>query len=102
MATFSNKVLHRAAAQTGSSTLYTVPASTTTIVSSILIHNAGASTRTYTLSLNSVQLFGTVSITANDTHQYEIAQPLLTTQTITGNASSTDVKFHICGLEIAS
>lgn len=101
MATFSNKVLHRDAAQTGSSTLYTVPASTTTIVNSIAVHNAGSSTRTYTLSLNSVQLFGTVSITAKDTHQYELAQPMTAAQVITGNASSADVKFHICGVEIA-
>ena len=102
MATFTNKILHRAAAQTGSSTLYTVPASTTTIVTSITVCNAGASTRTFTLSFNSVQIFGTVSITANQTLQYEFAQPLTTGQLITGNASSTDVKFHICGIEIAS
>ena len=96
----TNKELHRDEAQTGSSTLYTVPAATTAIVTSIIVHNAGASTQTYTLSLNSVQLFGTVSITTNDTHQYELAQPITTGQLITGNASSTDVKFHICGVEI--
>lgn len=102
MATFTNKILHRAAAQTGSSTLYTVPASTTTIVTSIAVCNAGASSRTYTISLNSVQVLGTVSIAANTTAQYEFAQPMTTGQLITGNASSTDVKFHICGVEIAS
>jgi hypothetical protein len=102
MATFTNKILHRAAAQTGSSTLYTVPASTTAIVTSIVVCNAGASTRTFTLSFNSVQILGTVSITANQTLQYEFAQPLTTGQLITGNASSTDVQFHICGIEIAS
>jgi hypothetical protein len=100
MSVITPKILHRAAAQTGSSTLYTAPASTTTIVTSIVVDNAGASTRTYTLSLNSLQLFGTVSILAGATHIYNISQPLLTTQTITGNASSTDVKFHICGVEI--
>lgn len=102
MATFTNKILHRAAAQTGSSTLYTVPASTTTIVTSIVVCNAGASSRTYALSLNSVQICGTVTIAANTTQQYEIAQPLTTGQLITGNASHADVKFHICGVEIAS
>jgi hypothetical protein len=101
MSVTTPKILHRAAAQTGSSTLYTVPSSTTTIVTSIVVDNAGASTRTYTLSLNSVQLFGTVSILANATHVYNISQPLTAAQTITGNASSTDVKFHICGVEIA-
>lgn len=102
MATFTNTILHRAAAQTGSSTLYTVPASTTTIVSSIVVCNAGASSRTFTIALNSVQVLGSVSIAANTTVQYEFAQPLTTGQLITGNASSTDVKFHICGMEIAS
>lgn len=102
MATFTNKILHRAAAQTGSSTLYTVPASTTTIVTSIAVCNTNASSQTFTLSLNSVQLMGTVSLTSNQTIQYELAQPLTTGQTITGNASSVDVIFHICGVEIAA
>ncbi len=101
MSVVTPKILHRAAAQTGSATLYTVPAATTTIVTSIVVDNAGASTRTYTISLNSVQLFGTVSILANATHIYEIRQPLTTGQLITGNATSTDVKFHICGAEVA-
>jgi hypothetical protein len=100
MSVITNKILHRAAAQTGSSTLYTVPASTTTVVTSIVVNNDGASTRTFTISLNSVQLFGTVSITAGATQIYNISQPLTTGQLITGNASSTEVNFHICGVEI--
>ncbi len=101
MSVVTPKILHRDAAQTGSSTLYTVPAATTTIVTSIVVNNDGASTRTYTISLNSVQLFGTVSILANATHIYNISQPITTGQLITGNASSTEVNFHICGVEIA-
>jgi hypothetical protein len=95
------KILYRAAAPTGSTTLYTVPASTTTIVTSIVVDNAGASTRTYTISLNGVQLYGSVSILSSATHIYNISQPLTTTQTIAGNASNAEVKFHICGVEIA-
>jgi hypothetical protein len=101
MSVVTPKILHRAAAQTGSSTLYTVPASTTTIVTSIVVNNDGASTQTFILSLNSVQLFGTVNITAGATQIYNISQPLTTGQLITGNASSTEVNFHICGVEIA-
>jgi hypothetical protein len=101
MSVVTPKILHRAPAQTGSSTLYTVPAATTTIVTSIVVNNDGASTRTYTLSLNSVQLFGTVSILAGATHIYNISQPITTGQLITGNASSVEVNFHICGVEIA-
>ena len=100
MSVITNKILHRAAAQTGSSTLYTVPAATTTVVTSIVVNNDGGSTRTFTISLNSIQLFGTVSITAGATQIYNISQPLTTGQLITGNASSTEVNFHICGVEI--
>ena len=101
MSVTTPKILYRAAAPTGSATLYTVPASTTTIVTSIVVDNAGASTRTYTISLNGVQLYGSVSILSSATHIYNISQPLTTTQTISGNASNAEVKFHICGVEIA-
>ena len=101
MSVITPKILNRAAAPTGSTTLYTVPASTTTVITSIVVDNAGASTRTYTISLNGVQFLSGVSILANATHIYNISQPLTATQTITGNASNAEVKFHICGVEIA-
>jgi len=55
MATTS-KVLVRAAAGTSTATLYTVPASTTTVVTNIVVTNSAASAATFTLTLNSVDI----------------------------------------------
>ena len=94
------KALFRGAASTGSTTLYTVPAATTCMVTSILVVNTSASTQTYTLSLDGVSIATTVSVPANDTALIEPKQVLAATKTITGLASATTVNFHISGLEI--
>ena len=94
------KALFRGAAATGSTTLYTVPASTTCMITSILVVNTSATNQTYSLSLNGVSIATTVPIGANNTALLEIKQVLATTQTITGLASATSVNFHISGLEI--
>lgn len=95
------KTLARAAAATTSATLYTTPASTTTIVTNIAVANTAASSATFDLSLNGVQLFNDVSIAANTTAFIDLKQVLNATQTITGLASAVTVNFHICGVEIA-
>lgn len=94
------KVLFRGAASLGSTTLYTAPALTTTMVTSVVIANASASQQTYTLNLNGVAMAPTVTVPANDAVQLEPKQVIAAGQTITGLASSTSVTFHITGLEI--
>lgn len=94
------KVLFRGAASLTNTTLYTVPASTTTLISSILVANTAASAATFDLSLNGVQIANDVSVPANDTTLLEIKQVLPTGQTIQGLASAVTVNFHISGLEI--
>lgn len=94
------KVLFRGAASTSNTTLYTVPASTTTLISSILVTNTASSVATFDLSLNDVLIANDVSVPANDTSLLEIKQVLPTGQTIKGLASATTVNFHISGLEI--
>jgi len=95
------KQLARAAASLTSATLYTVPASTTTVVTNIAVTNTAASSATFDLSLNGVQLFNDVTVAANTTAFIDCKQVLSTTQTITGLASATTVNFHISGVEIA-
>jgi carbamate kinase len=94
------KVLFRGAATTGSTTLYTVPAATTTMITSILVVNTSATAQTYTLNLDGVSIATTVSVPANDTALIEPKQVLGATKTITGLASAVTVNFHITGLEI--
>lgn len=104
MATTS-KTLFRGAASTGSTTLYTVPnSSTTTVVTNIAITNTAASSATATISLDGVAVLSAVSVAANTTAFIDLKQVLdanATPKTITGLASATTINFHISGVEIA-
>ena len=100
MATTS-KALVRTAAATSSATLYTVPASTTTVITEIAVTNTAASAGTFTLALDGVSIATTVAVAANDTTVIPLKQVLATTKTITGFASATTINFHISGVEIA-
>ena len=95
------RVLARTAAATSSTTLYTVPSSTTTVVSNIAVTNTSGSAQTFTLALNAVALHTATPIAANTTVYIDLKQVLATTQTITGLASATSVNFHISGVEVS-
>ena len=100
MATVS-KALFRGAASTSSATLYTVPSSTTTVVTNVLVTNTAGSSATFTLLLDDVSIGTTVTVGAYDTTVIDLKQVLATTKTIKGLASATTVNFHISGVEIA-
>jgi hypothetical protein len=100
MATVS-KALARTAAATSNTTLYTVPASTTAVITNIVITNTASSGATFDLSLDDIQIANDVSIAANSITVIDLKQVLATTKTIKGLASATSVNFHISGVEIA-
>lgn len=96
------KILYRGAATTNTATtLYTVPANTTAVVTSIVITNTTSSAGTFTLALAGTNLATTVSVGANDSTVLDIKQVLTAAQTITGGASATSINFHISGVEVA-
>jgi len=97
----TSKVLARTAAATSSTTLYTVPASTTAVVTNIVVTNTAGTAATFTLTLDGVALFTTVALAANSTAMFDLKQVLATTKIIAGLASATTVNFHISGVEIA-
>jgi hypothetical protein len=97
----TTKALARTAAATSSTTLYTVPSTTTTVVTNIVVTNSAASAATFTLTLDSVDLFKDAAIAANTTAMFDMKQVLATTKIIAGLASATTVRFHISGVEIA-
>jgi hypothetical protein len=97
----TSKVLARTAAATSSTTLYTVPASTTAIITNIAVCNNAATAGTFTLLLNDIELQKDTAIAANSTIYIDLKQVLPTTQTIKGLASAVTVDFHISGVEIA-
>jgi hypothetical protein len=97
----TTKALARAAAATSSATLYTVPSSTTTVVTNIAVTNTAGSAGTFSLLLDDVSLHTTAAIAANTTVYIDLKQVLATTKTIKGFASATTINFHISGVEIA-
>jgi len=100
MATTS-KALARGAFATSSATLYTVPASTTTVVTNIAVCNNAASAATFTLLLDDIELQKDSTVAANSTAYIDLKQVLATTKTIKGLASAVTVDFHISGVEIS-
>jgi hypothetical protein len=97
----TSKVLARIAAATSSTTLYTVPASTTAIITNIVVANGSSTAGTFTLLLNDIELQKDTAIAANSSIYIDLKQVLPTTQTIKGLASATTIDFHISGVEIA-
>jgi hypothetical protein len=98
----TTKALFRGAATTSTgTTLYTVPASTTTVVTNIAITNTAGSAGTFTLGLAGTNLHTTSAIAANTTVYIDCKQVLATTNVITGGASAITVNFHISGVEIS-
>jgi hypothetical protein len=97
----TSKALFRGAASTSSTTLYTVPSATTTVVTNIIITNTTGTAGTFTFGLGGTNLATTVSVGGFDSTVLDIKQPLTATQTITGSASATSINFHISGVEIS-
>lgn len=93
-------VLYRGAAATSSTTLYTTPASTTAIVSNIVVTNTAGTAATFTLSLNGTVIAAQTAIAANSTTFIDLKQVLPTTQIIAGYASATTVNFSISGVQV--
>ena len=102
MATATPKVLYRGAASTTlTTTLYTVPANTNTVVTDIVVANTAASSGTFTLYLDGTIIANTITVAANDSTIISVKQVLATTKTIQGGASATTINFSISGVEIA-
>ena len=97
----TTKALARGAFATSSTTLYTVPASTTTVVTNIVITNTTGTAGTFSLLLDDVSIATTVTVGAYDSTIIDMKQVLATTKTIKGLASAITINFHISGVEIS-
>ena len=91
--------LYRGAAATGSTTLYTVPAATTTIVTNIVVTNTAASAATFTITLDGVAIMSGATLAANGVAFFDMKQVLATGKIIAGLASATTVNFNISGVQ---
>jgi len=97
----TTKALARTAAATTSTTLYTVPSATTTVITNIAVTNTAGTAGTFTITLDGVALHTTAAIAANSTVYIDLKQVLAATKIIAGLASATTINFHISGVEIA-
>jgi hypothetical protein len=100
MATTVKALFRGAATTTVGTTLYTVPASTTAVITNIVVTNTAGTSATYTLALDGISIATTVVIGPLDSIVIDMRQVLAATKTITGGASATTVNFHISGVEI--
>lgn len=92
--------LFRGAAATTNTTLYTVPAGRTTVVSNIIVTNTSGSAQTATININGIALLSGATIPANGVSAIDLKQVVPATQIISGSASATSVNFHISGIEV--
>jgi len=94
---------------TTATTLYTVPASTSTVISTITVCNQAASAGTYRIavrpagaSLTASQYVAyDIAIAANDTTALTLGITLATTDVVTVYASAATMSFSAFGSEIA-
>lgn len=95
------KTLFRGAATTSTGTvLYTTPASTTTVVTNIVVTNTANAAATFTMGLGGTSLATTIALASLSSVYIDLRQVLVATNTITGGASAVTVNFHIAGVEI--
>lgn len=101
MANTPKALFRGAATTTTSTTLYTVPSNTNTIITNIVVVNTAGTSGTFTISLDDVLIAPTVTIGSYDSTVIDIKQVLAQTKTIKGGASATSINFHISGVEIS-
>ena len=94
------KAFGRGAFATSSTTLYTVPASTTSLITNVLVSNSSTSSVTFTITFDGVEAIPNSTLAANSVATFDLKQALATTKIIAGYASSVDVKYHITGAEL--
>jgi glucose-6-phosphate dehydrogenase assembly protein OpcA len=94
---------------TTATTLYTVPASSATVVSTITVANLGGTAGTFRIAVrpaaatlaNQHYIAYDVTVGANDTTTLTLGLTLATTDVITVYASSASMSFNAYGSEIA-
>ena len=93
-------LFYRGAAATSSATLYTVPASTTAVLTDIVVSNTSSSQQYVTMTVDGINILPTVPISANTVITIQPKTVVPTGDIVAGFASSADVKFHVSGVEI--
>lgn len=95
------KQFFRGPASLTETTLYSVPASTSAVVTNIIITNTAVDAATVTIELNGVPIILNGEVQGNDAIVWDIKQVLSELDILTASASAVTVNFHISGVEIS-
>lgn len=96
------KKLYAGTPGTTSTTLYTAPASTKTIVKSVVIGNTTGTNATLTVNFAGIGLINAYSVAPNDTVVIDLSLVLETGETITAlQGTSSALNVHVSGVEVA-
>jgi hypothetical protein len=95
------KKLARQTLATSEGTLYTTPASTSTVVTNIVLTNTTASAITGTIKLGTHEVLSSASVSSNGILALDLRQVIEAGDTIAGSASAAGLKVHISGTEVS-
>jgi hypothetical protein len=97
------KKLFRGVTSTTLTTVYTVPANTTTIVTNILISNVSASAATVLVKFGAITVIPNTPIPGNGIFTLDMSQVMdISGQAIEVQASTTQCGVHISGVEVTA
>lgn len=100
MPTTTLKAISRGSFATSSATLYTVPSSTTAVITNISLCNTTGSSISFFLLVDGVEIFSNTSINQYTTIVVDLKQVVGATKVIAGYADAVGLKYHISGAEI--
>lgn len=101
MATLPKK-LYIGTPGTTSATLYTVPASTTTILKNVVLSNTTATTAVVTIGVGGKNILTNYTVAANDTAVVDLSLVLSASDTITCvQTTANAVNVFLSGVEVA-
>jgi hypothetical protein len=84
---------------TSSGTLFTT--TTKSILTDIVISNTSSSQQYVTIAIDGINILPTVPVSGNTVITLQPKTVIATSKTVTGYSSSTDVKYHISGVEVS-
>ncbi|QPB09931.1 hypothetical protein CPT_Sitrop_016 [Streptomyces phage Sitrop] len=96
------KALFRGNTTTTLATVYTVPTSTTAIVTNIVIANSSTTASTVLIQLDGINILPTMSVPGNGIFTLDIAQPMNAAGTVKVQGSTTTCAVHIAGVEVSA
>ena len=91
-------LFYRGAAATSSTTLFTT--TTKSVLTDIVISNTNSSQQYVTITVDGINIIPTVPVSANTVITIQPRTVIASSKVIAGYATSTDVKFHISGVEV--